>query len=63
MGLPHPHPSGGGDVKLRPFFGYYGSKWAMARLYPAPQHRTIIEPFAGAAFGLFCVIRLALGAH
>jgi hypothetical protein len=36
-------------VRLRPFFSYYGSKWAMARLYPAPRHRSIIEPFAGSA--------------
>jgi site-specific DNA-adenine methylase len=26
---------------------YYGSKYRLARRYPAPQHDTIIEPFAG----------------
>jgi hypothetical protein len=34
---------------LRPFFPYYGSKWNIARHYPAPQHEHVIEPFAGAA--------------
>lgn len=34
---------------LRPFFPFYGSKWRCARLYPAPEHATVIEPFAGAA--------------
>jgi hypothetical protein len=35
---------------LRPFFCYYGGKWRdTPRLYPAPEHRTIVEPFAGAA--------------
>jgi hypothetical protein len=34
---------------LRPFWRYYGSKWRLAPRYPAPRHRTIIEPFAGAA--------------
>lgn len=31
-------------------FSYYGSKSKIASLYPAPQYRTIIEPFAGGAF-------------
>ena len=35
--------------RLRPFFSYYGSKWIIAGLYPSPQHKTIIEPFAGSA--------------
>jgi len=36
--------------KLRPFFSYYGGKWRDAlKLYPAPLHSTIIEPFAGSA--------------
>ena len=35
--------------KLRPFFGYYGGKWRIAPRYPAPEHETIIEPFAGSA--------------
>jgi hypothetical protein len=34
---------------LRPFIRYYGGKWRAAPLYPAPLHRTIVEPFAGAA--------------
>lgn len=34
---------------LRPFFSYFGSKYRLASLYPAPQHDMIIEPFAGAA--------------
>lgn len=34
---------------LRPFWRYYGAKWRIAPRYPAPRHRTIIEPFAGAA--------------
>jgi site-specific DNA-adenine methylase len=36
-------------MKLRPFFCFYGGKWRAAPRYPAPQHDTIIEPFAGAA--------------
>ena len=35
--------------RLRPFWRYYGGKWAAARWYPAPRYDTIIEPFAGAA--------------
>ena len=35
---------------LRPFFGYYGGKWRDAlKHYPAPEHETIVEPFAGSA--------------
>jgi hypothetical protein len=34
---------------LRPFWRYYGGKWAAARWYPAPRYDTIVEPFAGAA--------------
>ena len=36
---------------MRPFFSYYGSKWlAVDRgLYPSPQYRTLVEPFAGSA--------------
>lgn len=30
-------------------FYYYGRKKQIARHYPAPQHDTIVEPFAGAA--------------
>jgi hypothetical protein len=35
--------------RLRPFFGYFGSKWRLAPLYPTPKYHTIIEPFAGSA--------------
>jgi hypothetical protein len=34
---------------LRPFFSYYGSKWTVARHYPPPACRTVVEPFAGSA--------------
>jgi hypothetical protein len=34
---------------LRPFWRYYGGKWRNAPHYPAPEHGTIVEPFAGAA--------------
>jgi hypothetical protein len=35
---------------LRPFFGFYGGKWRDSlKHYPAPEHRTIVEPFAGSA--------------
>jgi hypothetical protein len=34
---------------MRPFFPYYGSKWNIARYYPAPEHDLVVEPFAGAA--------------
>lgn len=36
-------------MKLRSFWSYYGGKRRAAARYPAPQHSTIIEPFAGAA--------------
>jgi len=36
-------------MRLRPFFGYFGSKWKLASKYPEPMYRTIIEPFAGSA--------------
>lgn len=36
-------------MKLHPFLSYYGSKWKRAARYPAPEHDTVIEPFAGAA--------------
>lgn len=35
--------------RLRPFFKYYGSKYNLAPVYPAPLYDTIIEPFAGSA--------------
>jgi len=34
---------------MRPFWRYYGGKWRAAPRYPHPEHRTVIEPFAGAA--------------
>ena len=36
-------------MELRPFFSYFGGKWRAAPAYPPPQHRTLIEPFAGSA--------------
>lgn len=37
------------QLELHPFWRYFGGKWRLAPRYPAPRHRTIIEPFAGAA--------------
>lgn len=34
---------------MRPFFPFYGSKWNIARYYPAPGRLPVVEPFAGAA--------------
>jgi hypothetical protein len=34
---------------LKPFWRYYGGKFRAAPRYPSPTHRTIVEPFAGAA--------------
>lgn len=34
---------------MRPFFPYYGSKWNIARHYPAPLPGLVVEPFAGGA--------------
>lgn len=36
-------------MRLRPFFPFYGSKWLLARHYPAPAFDHIVEPFAGSA--------------
>lgn len=36
-------------LKPRPFFSYYGGKWRDAKLYPAPEYKIIVEPFAGSA--------------
>lgn len=36
-------------MSVGPFWRYYGGKWRAAVRYPEPQHRQIIEPFAGAA--------------
>lgn len=32
-----------------PLFKWFGSKWLASKLYPAPEHDTIFEPFAGSA--------------
>lgn len=34
---------------LKPFWRYYGGKYRAAPRYPIPVHKTIFEPFAGAA--------------
>lgn len=34
---------------IKPLFPYYGSKWNIARHYPAPDVGKVIEPFAGGA--------------
>lgn len=34
--------TGARRVTLRPFFSYYGSKWALAKHYPKPEHGLII---------------------
>jgi hypothetical protein len=36
-------------LSLNQFFGYFGGKHRLARRYPAPVHKTIVEPFAGSA--------------
>jgi len=36
-------------MQLRPFWRFYGGKWRAAPRYPEPQHKMIVEPFAGAA--------------
>lgn len=35
--------------RLELFFTYFGGKWRIAKHYPQPLHRTLIEPFAGSA--------------
>lgn len=35
--------------RLQSFWLYYGSKCQLAPHYPWPQHKTIVEPFAGSA--------------
>ena len=37
------------EIRLRPFWNYFGGKWQIAPHYPMPEHATIVEPFAGAA--------------
>ena len=34
---------------MRPFFRFYGSKWASIGHYPRPKHGVVVEPFAGSA--------------
>ncbi len=41
--------SGSSLAAMRPFFSYFGGKWTLAPRYPAPEHRVIVEPFAGSA--------------
>ena len=36
-------------VPMRPFFSYYGAKWRIVPLYPAPAYPRVVEPFAGSA--------------
>lgn len=36
-------------VRLKSFFGFFGSKHRIVKHYPAPRHETVIEPFAGSA--------------
>lgn len=36
-------------MTLKPFWRYYGGKWANAKHYEPPRFNTIVEPFAGAA--------------
>lgn len=37
------------ERSLKPFWRYFGGKYRAAPRYPAPTHRTVVEPFAGAA--------------
>ena len=54
-GEQHAAVAGGADLHLggarvsAPFWRYFGGKWRLAPTYPAPRHRLIVEPFAGAA--------------
>ena len=36
-------------LAVKPFFSYFGSKYRLARKYPAPKHPIVVEPFAGSA--------------
>lgn len=38
-----------GDLKLKPFFTYFGGKYRIAPKYPRPRYGLLIEPFAGSA--------------
>lgn len=35
--------------RLRVFFTYFGGKWRIAKHYPKPEKKVLIEPFAGSA--------------
>jgi len=37
------------NMTLKPFFTFYGGKWRAAPLYDKPEHKTVVEPFAGSA--------------
>jgi hypothetical protein len=37
------------EPKEKAVFSYFGCKSKLARLYPRPKHRLIVEPFAGSA--------------
>lgn len=39
----------GTDVRLKPFFTYYGGKYRIAPKYPRPKYARLVEPFAGSA--------------
>jgi hypothetical protein len=46
---------------MRPMFPYYGSKWNIARHYPAPVDGLVVEPFAGGAgYSSFYGVKQAL---
>lgn len=48
------------SVSIKPLFPYYGSKWNIARHYPAPEAH-VVEPFAGAAgYSCFYGVRQAI---
>jgi hypothetical protein len=36
-------------MNIKPFFTFYGGKWRAAPMYDRPEHKTIVEPFAGSA--------------
>jgi len=47
------------NMSIKPLFPFYGSKWNIARHYPAPEGETI-EPFAGGAgYSCFYGVRRA----
>lgn len=38
-----------GAMRLNVFFSYFGGKWHLAKKYPMPEYKTIVEPFCGSA--------------